>query len=63
MYRPHVNGKICNTLAYFEWRVNPARVVKLEYCIELRLVKITSITKDCPVAYVWFGFTNGVEYF
>src|SRR5450756_2130259 len=63
MYRPHVNGKIGDTQGYFPWMVNPARVVKLEYCTEVRLVKITSSTKDLPDTHVWFGCTNGVEYF
>jgi hypothetical protein len=43
--------------------ISPNRIVKLQYCIEQRLVKITRAYMGDDEAFIWFGFTDGVEDF
>jgi hypothetical protein len=63
MYCPYVGGKVGGGKDYGPCLINPTRIVKLDYCLAKRLVKITRPWLNDPEAYVFFGFTNRVEDF
>jgi DNA-binding transcriptional regulator YdaS (Cro superfamily) len=63
MYCPYVGGKVGGGKDYSPCLIKPTRIVKLDYCIAKRLVKITRPWLNDPEAYVFFGFTNQVEDF
>jgi hypothetical protein len=63
MYCPYVGGKVGGGKDYGPCLIKPTRIVKLDYCLAKRLVKITRPWLNDPEAYVFFGFTNRVEDF
>jgi hypothetical protein len=63
MYCPYVGGNVGGGKDYGPCLIKPTRIVKLDYCLAKRLVKITRPWLNDPEAYVFFGFTNRVEDF